>query len=60
MNFLELQESARKLYEAHGDKAELEAAQNARQHKEDGDEEQAKDWQRIREVIAEMRGPHLS
>ncbi len=60
MNFLGLQESARKLYEAHGDKAEYEAAQHARQHKENGDDEQAKDWHRIREIIAEMRGPHLS
>ena len=60
MNFLELQESARKLYQAHGDKAEFEAAQHARQHHEKGDEEQAKDWRRIREVIAQMRGPHSS
>ncbi len=60
MNFLELQESARKLYEAHGDKAEFEAAQHARQHQENGDDEQSKDWQRIREIIAEMRGPRSS
>ncbi len=60
MTFLEIQESARKLYEAHGDKAEFEAAQKARQLADDGEEDQASDWKRIREVIAQMRGPHSS
>lgn len=60
MTFMEVQESARKLYEAHGDKAEFEAAQKAQALKEKGEAEQAKDWHRIRDVIAQMRGPHES
>lgn len=56
MNVLEIHESARKLYEAHGDKAEFEAAQKARQLKESGKEDEAADWQKIREAIAQMRG----
>ena len=60
MNALEIQESARKLYQAHGDKAELEAAQKARQHKENGNAEEAEDWKRIREAIAQMRDAHYS
>jgi len=56
MNVLEIHESARKLYEAHGDKAEFEAAQKARQLKENGKEDEAADWQKIREAIAQMRG----
>lgn len=56
MNALEIHESARKLYQAHGDKAELEAAQKARQMKESGKEDEAADWQKIREAIAQMRG----
>ncbi len=60
MTFLEVQESARKLFEAHGDKAEFEAAQKALELESKGDAEQAKDWHRIRDVITEMRGPHES
>ena len=60
MDVLEIQESARKLYQAHGDKAEFEAAQKARQYKELGNAEVARDWKRIREVIAQMRGAHSS
>lgn len=56
MNALEIHESARKLYQAHGDKAELEAAQKARQLRESGKEDEAADWRKIREAIAQMRG----
>jgi hypothetical protein len=60
MDVLEIQESARKLYQAHGDKAEFEAAQKARHFKDVGNAEEAEDWKRIREVIAQMRGAHYS
>lgn len=60
MDFLELREAARRLYDAHGDKSEFEAAQKARACRENGETEQAEDWQRIRELISEMRGPHAS
>lgn len=60
MNILEIHESARKLYQAHGDKAELEAAQKARKLREAGHEDEAADWQRIREAIAQIRGAGTS
>lgn len=56
VNILEVHESARKLYQAHGDKAELEAAQKARSLRESGHVDEAENWQRIREAIAQMRG----
>ncbi len=60
MNIVEIQEAAQMLYAAHGDRAEYEAAQKARMKKETGNIDQARDWQRIREAIAQMRGPHAS
>ncbi len=60
MNFMEVQENARRLFDAHGDKAEAEAAQKARELEDKGDNEQAGHWRRIRDVIAQMRGPHES
>jgi hypothetical protein len=60
MNTVEIHDTARRLFEAHGDKAELEAAQKARLLLEDGDTENAEDWKRIRQAIAQMRGSHVS
>ena len=60
MQTTEIHEHARKLLDAHGDKAELEAAQNARKFKESGDLKQADHWQKIRTAIHQMRGPHES
>ena len=60
MEFLELREAARRLYDAHGGKSEFEAAQKARICREKGALDEAADWQRIRELIAEMRAPHAS
>lgn len=51
---------ARALYDAHGDKAEAEAAQKAKQHEEAGELSEAKDWHAIRAAIREIRGPHES
>ncbi len=56
----QIREHARMLYQAHGDKAEFEAAQKARAFEESGDEAQAREWRAIREAIHEMRGPHAS
>jgi len=55
-----IQEHARRLYDAHGDKAEYEAAQKARSHEEKGEHEQAETWRKVRESISRMRGPHES
>ncbi len=60
MNAVGIQDCARRLYEAHGDKAEFEAAQRAKQHLKKGQKEDAQDWQRVRKAIAIMRGPHVS
>ena len=60
MNTIELQEHARKLKDAHGDKAILEAAEKARELEEAGDKEQAENWRRIEAALMQMRGPHAS
>lgn len=51
---------ARQLLDAHGDKAEFEAAQKARAAEEGGDAARAGQWQRVRKAIAEMRAAHQS
>ena len=60
MQAIEIQEHARKLRGAHGEKAILEAAQKARELEKTGDQGQAKIWRRIEAALMEMRGPHVS
>ena len=60
MNTIEIQEHARKLKDAHGDKAILEAAEKARELEEAGDKEQAENWRRIEAALMQLRGPHES
>jgi hypothetical protein len=60
MQAIEIQEHARKLRDAHGEKAILEAAQKARELEKTGDQGQAKIWRRIEAALMEMRGPHVS
>jgi len=60
MHAMEIQEHARKLKDAHGDKAILEAAQKARELEEAGDRGQAETWRRIEAALMQMQGPHLS
>jgi len=60
METAKITEYARALYNAHGDSAEAEAAQKARQHEDAGDTEQAKEWRAIRAAIREIRGAHES
>lgn len=60
MQAIEIQEHARKLRDAHGEKAILEAAQKARELENTGDQGQAKIWRRIEAALMEMRGPHVS
>lgn len=57
---MEIQEHARKLRDAHGDKAALEAAQKAKSFDEQGDAEQAETWRRIETALLQMQGPHAS
>ncbi|MFV0369488.1 MAG: hypothetical protein ACK5KM_13610 [Hyphomicrobiaceae bacterium] len=53
----EVQEHARRLLEAHGDKAVLEAAQKAKSLEDSGDAEQAAVWRKIESALKQMRGP---
>lgn len=60
MNITEIHEHAQKLYAAHRDRAEFEAAQHARKCQESGNEQEAEDWRRIRSAIRQLRGPNES
>lgn len=60
MDITQVEDYAHRLYAAHGDKAEAEAAQKAAAAKEAGDEKQAEDWNRIRNAIRALRGANAS
>lgn len=57
---IDIEEHARKLREAHGDRATAEAAQKAKAFEAQGDAEQAKIWRRIEAALRELQGPHAS
>ena len=60
MQEAEIQDYARQLLEARGDKALVAAAQKARSFEEKGHAEEAKTWRQIEAAIKLMRGPHAS
>jgi hypothetical protein len=60
MQAMAIQEHARKLLAAHGDKAIAQAAQKAKAFEEHNELEEAKTWRRIEAALREMQGPHLS
>jgi len=60
METIAIHDYARRFVGAHGDKAELEAAQRAALCERQGDKEQAEQWRKIQAAIKEMRGPHMS
>jgi hypothetical protein len=55
MKETEVAEYARQLLEAHGDKAEAEAAHKEQEARDGGDQSGADNWRRIRLAIHEMR-----
>jgi hypothetical protein len=57
MNASDVSALARHLYETQGPKAIAEAAQKAASCRDAGDEERARDWQRVEAALREMRGP---
>ncbi len=57
---IDVQDYARQLFEAHGDKAVAEAAQKARALEEQGKAEQARSWRRVEAALKLMLGPHES
>lgn len=51
---------ARALYQTHGDKAELEAAQREHHFREEGNDAEAENWRSIRGSIRRLRGANQS
>mgnify|MGYP000886644730 CR=1 FL=1 len=60
MDHKDLVQYARSLYDAHGDKAEAEAARKAATARDAGDAQEAKKWDKIRRHISELRGPRAT
>lgn len=60
MEISNVAEYARALFEAHGDKAEAEAAQKEQKHEDAGEAHEAANWRAIRAAIREIRGAHES
>ncbi len=60
MDMHQIDDYANRLYSAHGDRAEYEAAQKAKTCADNGDEAAADQWRRVREKIRILRGPNAS
>lgn len=60
MNTSDIAAIAHHLFATHGAKAIAEAAQKAESFAKDGDQEQAKLWQRVESTLREMRGARQS
>ena len=60
MKQLDVLDYARKLLEAHGDRAEAEAAQKAAACAAEGETQNADNWRRIRLAIRELRSAPVS
>jgi hypothetical protein len=58
MQATEIQEHARKLMEAHGARAVVEAAQKAVAFENSADAAQACVWRQIETALKQMQGPH--
>ena len=60
MQEMDIQDYARQLFEAHGDRAIAEAAQKAGAFEQRGEKEQAETWRRVEAALKLMQGPHES
>ena len=60
MQAVEIQDHARKLMDAHGQKAVAEAAQKAKSFEDQGRKDDAQDWRRIETALKQMQGPRVS
>jgi hypothetical protein len=60
MQEADIQDYARQLFEARGDKALVQAAQKAQSFEAKGNAEEARTWRHIEAAIKLMRGPHES
>ena len=57
---IDIQDYARQLFGAHGDKAIAEAAQKAGAFEQRGEQEQAETWRRVEAALKLMQGPRES
>jgi hypothetical protein len=60
MTLAQIDDVAQRLYRAHGDRAEYEAAQKAKDCRERGNNDEAATWTSVRERIRILRGPNVS
>ena len=60
MQTTQVAEFARQLLDAHGDRAEIEAARKVQDAETSGDSQLAENWRRVRAAIHELRPPHAS
>jgi hypothetical protein len=60
MHTTQIEDYARRLLEAHGEKATAEAAQKAVAFEKAGDKEQARTWRQIEAALLVMRGARQS
>ncbi len=60
MDQVKITEFARALLDAHGDRAEAEAAQKAAELEKAGQADEAKQWAQVRKAIHEMRSGPVS
>jgi hypothetical protein len=60
MKMQDIAQHAHALYRAHGDKAEVEAAQRAASEAQSGNAAEAEKWRKIRLHIKELRGPRAT
>ncbi|MDH3702244.1 MAG: hypothetical protein OEU46_13100 [Alphaproteobacteria bacterium] len=60
MNEKQISDYARRLRDSHGDKAELVAAQKAKDFEARNKADDAEDWKRIRAALRELRDVKLS
>jgi hypothetical protein len=60
MDASRIDDVAQRLYRAHGDRAEVEAAQKAKECEGRGSQDEARAWRSVRERIRILRGPNES
>ena len=60
MRETDIADYAKRLLDAHGGKAEAEAAAKIREFEHSKNDEEAETWRKIRAAISEMRGAPLS
>jgi hypothetical protein len=60
MREIDIQDYARQLLEARGEKAVAEAARKASSFERQGNKDEADTWRQIEGVIVSMRGPHAT